>query len=82
MLICYGAADALGSITGGSIVKKVGRVTLFLFAAALNLALIIILLFFWRPSPTEPIYFFIIAGLWGLADSVWQTQIICKFSDF
>lgn len=69
VLMCYGAADALGSITCGSIVKKVGRIPIFLFAAALNLSLIIAM-FIWRPNPHEPAAFFVIAALWGLADSV------------
>jgi hypothetical protein len=76
-LICYGAADAVGSITCGSVVKKIGRVPIFLFGAILNLALVIALLL-WRPNPSEPAVYFIIAALWGLADSVWQTQINCK----
>ena len=74
VLICYGAADAIGSITCGSVVKKVGRVPIFLFGAALNLALIITLLI-WRPDPNVPVIYFVIAALWGLADSIWQTQI-------
>ena len=70
VLICYGATDAIGSITSGWIVKRVGRVALFIFAAALHLCLIIALLFFWRPDPAQPVYYFIIAGLWGISDSV------------
>lgn len=80
VLICYGAADAIGSITAGAIVKRVGRVVLFLFAAVLHLGLVIVLLYFWQPDPSQPVYFFVVASLWGLADSVWQTQIICKIS--
>jgi hypothetical protein len=29
----------------------------------------------WKPSEDEIYVLFIIAGLWGLADAVWQTQI-------
>lgn len=30
---------------------------------------------FWRPHPESPLVFFAIAGLWGVGDAVWQTQI-------
>ncbi|KAI9554119.1 hypothetical protein GHT06_019391 [Daphnia sinensis] len=74
VLICYGAADAIGSITCGSIVKRVGRVPIFIFGALLNAGLIIAL-FLWQPDPSNPVIFFVIAAFWGLADSIWQTQI-------
>ena len=32
-------------------------------------------MFFWKPSANQIIVLFILAGLWGLADAVWQTQI-------
>lgn len=69
VLICYGATDAVASVTCGSIVKAVGRVPLFLLATALNLALIIAMLI-WRPDASQPASLFIMAALWGLADAV------------
>lgn len=77
VLICYGVADALGSITCGSIVKIVGRMPIFIFGALLNAGLIIAL-FLWQPDPSKPVIYFVIAFFWGLADSIWQTQINCK----
>jgi hypothetical protein len=32
-------------------------------------------MFIWKPSENEIYILFILAGLWGLADAVWQTQI-------
>jgi hypothetical protein len=32
-------------------------------------------MFFWKPSANQIVVLFILAGLWGLADAVWQTQI-------
>lgn len=78
VLICYGATDAVGSVVAGSIVKRTGRVPIFVFAACVNLALIIAMLI-WRPTPDHPEAFFLIAAFWGLADAVWQTQINCKY---
>jgi len=74
VLICYGVADALGSLLCGFLVKIVGRVPIFLFAAATNVALIVTWLS-WEPDPSQPVIFFVLAALWGLADAVWQTQI-------
>lgn len=36
---------------------------------------IVIVMLFWRPHPENPLIFFAIAGLWGVGDAVWQTQI-------
>lgn len=36
---------------------------------------IVIVMLFWRPHPESPLVFFAIAGLWGVGDAVWQTQI-------
>ena len=77
VLICYGITDAIGCLVCGNIVKKIGRVPLFIYGAAMNLSLIITLLI-WSPNPAEPSVYFIIAALWGTADAVWQTQINCK----
>jgi len=32
-------------------------------------------MFIWKPSEDQIIVLFILAGLWGLSDAVWQTQI-------
>ena len=32
-------------------------------------------MFLWKPSANQIVVLFILAGLWGLADAVWQTQI-------
>ena len=74
VLICYGVCDAIGCMSFGSAVRVFGRVPIFVFAALLNTVLIIAMLL-WRPNPSEPVIFFVIAGLWGLANSIWQTLI-------
>ena len=35
--------------------------------------------FQWQPNPQQAYVFFILAGLWGIADAVWQTQINGKY---
>jgi hypothetical protein len=43
-------------------------------AAVINYSLIITM-FLWKPSENQIAVLFVLAGLWGLADAVWQTQI-------
>jgi hypothetical protein len=74
ILIAFGICDSIGSFSFGQLVKYVGRWPCFLIAAVINYALIITM-FLWKPSENQMAVLFIIAGLWGLADAVWQTQI-------
>ena len=74
VLIAYGVVDAICSISCSGMIKYVGRLPIFLGGALLNLAGLIIMMT-WDPNPDESYVLFIIAGLWGAADAVWQTQI-------
>lgn len=74
VLICYGVADSICSIGYHPIIKHIGRIYVFTFAALLNVALIFVFLY-WRPNPDEKYYFFIFAALWGVADAAWQCGI-------
>jgi hypothetical protein len=73
-MICFGVCDAISSLAFGEIIKIVGRVPIFTLGAAINLALIATM-FIWKPTPSEPAVFYVLAGLWGVSDAVWQTQI-------
>lgn len=73
-MICFGVCDAVASIFVGFIGKYTGRPPLFVFATVLNLG-ILGLMRFWSFRGEVPfIMFFVIPGVWGLADAVWQTQ--------
>ncbi|XP_050733417.1 protein unc-93 homolog A-like isoform X2 [Eriocheir sinensis] len=74
VMICYGVCDAICSITFSPLVKVVGRVPIFIMGALINIGIIIALIY-WRPHPDDMVIFFVLAGLWGVADAVWQTQI-------
>ena len=50
------------------------RVPIFLGGTLVNF-IVVIVLFTWSPNPEEAYLFYILAGLWGVADAVWQTQI-------
>ncbi|KAK7043279.1 Ion channel regulatory protein UNC-93 [Halocaridina rubra] len=73
-MICYGLCDAVCSLGFSPLVKKLGRIPIFTLAFVLNVA-IIIALTRWSPHPDDLVWFFVISGLWGMADAVWQTQI-------
>ena len=74
VMICYGVCDALCSVSFSTLVKLVGRVPVFTMGAVINFGVIIALIH-WRPHPDDTPIFFVLAGLWGVSDAVWQTQI-------
>jgi hypothetical protein len=80
-MITFGVCDALFSMAFGSIIKLTGRIPIFLLGAVLNVTVIAVL-FNWMPNPDQNYVFFILAGLWGTADAVWQTQINCNKNHF
>ncbi|XP_076142709.1 protein unc-93 homolog A-like [Alosa pseudoharengus] len=73
-MMCFGACDSLFSFVFGKIARFTGRIALFCLAALTNFGCTMGLLF-WRPHPDHFVVFFLIPGLWGIADAVWQTQI-------
>ncbi|XP_071528811.1 UNC93-like protein [Panulirus ornatus] len=74
IFVFYGVCDSLCSISFTPLVKRYGRVPLFSLGFIINLILIITFIY-WPPHPDDLVWFFIIVGLWGVADAVWQTQI-------
>lgn len=74
VMITFGLADAVFSMIFGVVIKAVGRIPIFLFGATVNAAVIVVL-YTWTPAPEQPYVFFLISGLWGLGDAVWQTQV-------
>ncbi|XP_037376925.1 protein unc-93 homolog A [Talpa occidentalis] len=73
VMICFAATDSLCSALFGRLSRYTGRVALYVLGAATNVACIVALLL-WKPHPDQLAVFFVFAGLWGLADAVWQTQ--------
>ena len=74
--IVYGVCDAFAAYCFGTVVRYTGRIPVVIFAALLNLGTIITL-FNWQPNPESFWLFFAIAGIWGIADAIWQTQFNC-----
>lgn len=74
VIIAYAVADSACSFGFGIVIKKVGRVPIFILGSVINLAVIAVL-FHWTPRPDQIHVVFILAALWGVSDAVWQTQI-------
>lgn len=72
-MICFGVVNTLGSPLSGVLGKYIGRIPLCWIATFLNLG-VLALMKFWTPNNKEIYVFFIIPGIWGLADAIWQTQ--------
>lgn len=78
VMICFGVSNAIAAIFTGSITKITGRTPVVAFALALHVALIVALLT-WKPDAENKLVYFILAGLWGIADAIWLVQINCKY---
>lgn len=74
VMISFGVVNAICSLLFGSVMKYIGRAPIIIFGAIVHTVLQIWLLL-WKPHPDSPIAFFIASGLWGVGDSVWQTQV-------
>jgi len=74
VMITYGVCDAICSFSFGFVIKRIGRVPIFVMGALINYG-VIIAFFQWSPRPDQPYGFFLMAAFWGIADAVWQTQI-------
>lgn len=74
VMTSFGILDALCSLVFGPLMKLFGRMPLFVFGAVINMLMIMTLLI-WPLNPGDTELFYAIAGVWGMADSVWNTQI-------
>ncbi|GLV32405.1 uncharacterized protein CBL_00886 [Carabus blaptoides fortunei] len=74
VMICFGVTNGIAAIIIGSVVKLTGRCPVVIFAMLLHVVIIITLLV-WRPDNTDKYMYFLMAGLWGVADAVWLVQI-------
>ena len=74
VLIVFGVCDAAASVGFGFIIKKIGRTPIFILGAVINILVIIVMLA-WSPSRDQVAVVYVLAGLWGTADAIWQTQI-------
>merc|ERR1711934_904777 len=74
VLITYGAANALSSITSSFVTKRTGRLPVFLFGALVNVGALATMLL-WTPTLKTLPLVYTLATLWGVSDAIWQAQI-------
>ncbi|EEB19673.1 conserved hypothetical protein [Pediculus humanus corporis] len=74
VMICFGVVNAICSVLFGTLMKYIGRFPIMTFGFIVHFSLVIFKLI-WAPSPDHPFAFFIVSGLWGVGDAVWQTQV-------
>ena len=74
-MVCNGICQAISSYVCGRLVKYTGRIFVFVAAALINYAIIIVM-FLWSPKEDQIVILFVIAGFWGIAGAIWQTQVI------
>ena len=74
VFIVYGVCDALASVGFGFVIKKTGRLPIFLLGAGINVS-VLLTLWAWSPQGDDVHIVYILASLWGVADAIWQTQI-------
>lgn len=77
-MICFGVTNTIGSPISGILSKHVGRPVLFIVATGLNIGALVAMEL-WHLARKQLIIFFVIPGVWGLADSIWQTQSAGSF---
>ena len=81
IMICYGAVDAVLSLSVGKLVQCIGRRITLSIGAVLAIALYVLLIV-WKPAKETPYLFYLASGFLGSVDAVWQTQINGKLKSF
>ncbi|XP_056419315.1 protein unc-93 homolog A-like [Hyla sarda] len=74
VIICFGVTNSICAAIFGKLTQYTGRIPLFLLGATINIGCIIGFLI-WKPASGNFAVFFIMSGLWGIADAVWQTLL-------
>lgn len=74
VIICYGLAASIFSYVWGWLANRIGRIAVVLTGTLLDIGAIAAMLT-WTPHPEHVSVFYVIAGVWGVADAVWRTQL-------
>lgn len=72
-MMCFGIANALGSMLAGFLTKTIGRYTVITVNAIAHMTLLVWLIH-WQPE-IEGIYYCVIAAVWGCCNGIWLVQI-------
>ncbi|XP_041349237.1 protein unc-93 homolog A-like [Gigantopelta aegis] len=75
VMATYGGSTVLFTFIFGYLAKYCGRVLLFTLAATVN-AGSLVYMYVWHPTSDDSLVIFVVAAVWGMAEGVWETQII------
>ncbi|XP_041349236.1 protein unc-93 homolog A-like [Gigantopelta aegis] len=75
VMATFGGSTMLFTFIFGYLAKYCGRVLLFTFAATVN-AGSLVYMYVWHPTSSDSLIIFVAAAVWGMAEGVWETQII------
>ncbi|PVD38562.1 hypothetical protein C0Q70_01178 [Pomacea canaliculata] len=75
-MVCYGAMCSVSSYVNQALATRVRRSCFITIACALNASMLIFLRV-WQPHPDTYVPLFIVTGLWGFADGIWNVQTNC-----
>ena len=76
--MCFGGVSALASLVIGCIAQHIKRFAFITAGATFNVGLLIVL-WLWKPVPSDIPNFFVVAACLGLCDAIWQTQTYSKY---
>lgn len=74
VMVWFGLVAACSSLVFGPLIKLFGRMPLLMFGAVINLLMLFVLMV-WAVNPGDRVLFNAVAGVWGMADGVWNTQL-------
>uniref|UniRef100_A0A914KTQ8 DUF1275 domain-containing protein n=1 Tax=Meloidogyne incognita TaxID=6306 RepID=A0A914KTQ8_MELIC len=74
VMVWFGLIAACSSLVFGPLIKLFGRMPLLMFGAVINLLMLFVLMI-WAVNPGDRVLFNAVAGVWGMADGVWNTQL-------
>ncbi|KAK2160044.1 hypothetical protein LSH36_141g04013 [Paralvinella palmiformis] len=70
----FGIVNAIVSFTGGHIVKYTGRVAILTVGMLADLSMHLTMIL-WDIDASKEYVFYVMSGIFGLTDGIWQTQI-------
>ncbi|XP_055938342.1 protein unc-93 homolog A-like isoform X3 [Argiope bruennichi] len=76
--VCFGVCGALMSLLVGPLVKCISQMAVLILAALANVSICIVL-FLWEPTPEFKTMYFVIAGVWGMGDAIWWSQVTALY---
>lgn len=77
VLVAHGICHVIGGYVFGWLAKHIGRLGCFIVGALLNYVMLAVM-YFWQPNVAQTFVLFVIASVWGVADSIWQSQVVGK----